>query len=42
MLVVGFMTVTKGITIEAGFTHKKLLALDAKMPVLVLDQLVMH
>lgn len=42
LLVVGFMKVTKGITIEAGFTHKELLALDAKMPVLVLDKLVMH
>lgn len=36
------MKVTKGITVEAGFTHKKLLALDAKMPVLVLDKLEMH
>lgn len=42
VLVGGFMKVTKGITIEAGFTHKKLLAFDAKIAVLVLDKLEMH
>lgn len=41
VLVGGFMKVTKGITIEAGFTHK-LLAFDAKIAVLVLDKLEMH
>lgn len=41
VLVAGFMKVTKGITTKAGFTHKKLLALGAKMPLLVLDKLEM-
>lgn len=42
VLVSGFMKVTKGITVKAGFTRKKLLALDAKVPALVLDKLEMH
>lgn len=42
VLVGGFMKVTKDITVEAGFARKKLLALDAKMPLLVLDKLEMH
>ena len=38
----GFTKATEGIAIEAGLTRKKLLALDARMLVLSLEELAIH
>lgn len=38
----GFTKATESIAVEAGFTRKKLLALDARMPVFSLRELEIY
>lgn len=41
-LVDGFMKVVEGIAVKSGFTNNKVLALDARMLVLSLEELEIH